>query len=83
MVMVFKNHNEYPPRVKSGVGNTISKSKFNIKIINIMKRKVNYLVSINPSLEGVCHIATSYTCNKYKARGVSGRNVISQRLRKY
>lgn len=47
-----------------------------------MKRKVNYLVSIIPALEGVCHIATSYTYRKYKANGIGGRNVISQRLKK-
>lgn len=48
-----------------------------------MKKKENYLVSINPALEGVYHVATSYTTNRYKAKGVSGRNVISQRLRIY
>lgn len=48
-----------------------------------MKRKENYLVSVNPALEGVFHVATSFTTNIYKAKGVSGRNVISKRLRKY
>lgn len=48
-----------------------------------MKKKENYLVSINPALEGVYHVATSFTTNRYKAQGVSGRNVISKRLRGY
>lgn len=47
-----------------------------------MKRKENYLVSIIPALEGVYHVATTSTVNRYKAKGVSGRNVISQRLKK-
>lgn len=48
-----------------------------------MKKKENYLVSINPALEGVYHVATTSTINKYKAKGVSGRNVNSQKLRIY
>lgn len=47
-----------------------------------MKRKINYLVSIVPAVEGVYHVATSYTYRKYKANGVSGRKVISNRLAK-
>lgn len=47
-----------------------------------MKRKVKYLVSIVPAIEGSCHIATSCTYRKYKANGVSGRKVISNRLSK-
>lgn len=81
--MVFKNHNKYPPRVKSGVGIIILKNETLIKNNNIMKKKEKYLVSIKPALEGVFHVATSITTNIYKAQGVSGRNVISQRLRKY
>lgn len=48
-----------------------------------MKRKVKYLVSINPAIEGVFHVATSFTTDVYKAQGVSGRNVEIKRLRKY
>lgn len=48
-----------------------------------MKRKEKYLVKVIPSTEGVVHIATSFTTKVYKAQGVSGRNVISQRLMKY
>nr|DAI05797.1 MAG TPA: hypothetical protein [Crassvirales sp.] len=48
-----------------------------------MKGNVKYLVSINPAVEGVFHVATSFTTNIYKAQGVSGRNVEIKRLRKY
>ena len=48
-----------------------------------MKRNVKYLVSVNPAVKGVFHVATSFTTNIYKAQGVSGRNVEIKRLRKY
>lgn len=48
-----------------------------------MKRKEKYLVSVTPALEGVYHVATSVSTNVYKAKGVSGRNIETSRLRKY
>lgn len=48
-----------------------------------MKKKINYLLSVYPALDGVAHITTSYTSNIYKAQNVNGRKVISKRLCKY
>lgn len=45
-----------------------------------MKRRINYLLSIDPALDGVCHISTTYTVNTYRAQRVNGRKVISKRL---
>lgn len=48
-----------------------------------MKKKEKYLVSVEPALDGVVHISTSFGTGIYHALGVSGRKLVTKILRKY